>query len=355
MFEPRNPFDPASLPRPVLKAALGMLNGLRWVMDPTPEVDRTPRQEVLAHGKLRLMRFESEARRHPVPLLLLPPLMVKPYVFDLHPRHSMVAHLLGAGYDVFLLDYGTPGPGDEEVQLAHYVYDYLPAAIQAMQQQTGQAQVTPVGYCLGGLFALLYTAAFQSTVRNLVLLSCPIDFSRMGVISVAAQLAHRQAGELVDQIGNIPGILPAVAMRLADPMKELSRNIDIFVNLWDDEYVSRHRSLSTWLNDFIPGPRDAYKEYLERFVHGNDLKDGKITLAGRNLDMRDIRVPLLAVTGNSDHIATKGASKHIVRLVGSTDKTFTVVPGGHVGAIAGGSADRHLWKKLAGWLETRSA
>ena len=43
--------------------------------------------------------------RHAVPMLLIPPLMVKPFIFDLRPERSFVLSLLRAGFDVFLVDF----------------------------------------------------------------------------------------------------------------------------------------------------------------------------------------------------------------------------------------------------------
>jgi polyhydroxyalkanoate synthase len=41
-------------------------------------------------------------------------------------------------------------------------------------------------------------------------------------------------------------------------------------------------------------------------------------------------------------------------LVRSTDKTFQVVPGGHMGILAGRKAPQASWLALADWLAARS-
>src|SRR5439155_24371358 len=83
----------------------GFVNGLALVMDGsmTPIGD-TSRTRILQRGKLEVWRYlpphddahepdqdESVATtRFPVPILLVPPLMVRPYIYDLRPEHSMV-------------------------------------------------------------------------------------------------------------------------------------------------------------------------------------------------------------------------------------------------------------------------
>jgi poly(3-hydroxyalkanoate) synthetase len=45
-----------------------------------------------------------------VPVLLTYGFVLKPYVFDLAPGNSVVENLVKAGFDVYMLDFGVPGP-----------------------------------------------------------------------------------------------------------------------------------------------------------------------------------------------------------------------------------------------------
>src|SRR5687767_13182624 len=98
------------------RALLRFVNGLALVMDGsmTPIGD-TPRERIFAQGKLEVFRYLPPRGAHetdrdeathtghfPVPILLVPPLMVRPYIYDLRPEHSLVKHLRRAGFDVYL-------------------------------------------------------------------------------------------------------------------------------------------------------------------------------------------------------------------------------------------------------------
>ena len=48
--------------------------------------------------------------------------------------------------------------------LEHYVYTYLPAAIEAVRRHSGSPTVSLVGYCMGGIFSLLYAAGYHRSV-----------------------------------------------------------------------------------------------------------------------------------------------------------------------------------------------
>ena len=71
--------------------------------------------------------------RYPSPVLLVPPLMVKPFIFDLYPGRSLVRFLLQRGFRVYLVDFGEPDDADAYVTLDDYVLDWIPTACRAVQ------------------------------------------------------------------------------------------------------------------------------------------------------------------------------------------------------------------------------
>jgi len=58
--------------------------------------------------------------------------------------------------------------------------------------------------------------------------------------------------------------------------------------------------------------------------------------------------------GRTDQIAPVAAVRAVLDAVGSDDKTFLVVPGGHMGILAGSTAPERVWKPAAEWLAQRS-
>lgn len=337
------------------RAFEGLQKGLAALTDPRrPEVNRTPRTQVMGSGKLRVLRFLGNPR-HRVPLLLVPPLLVRPYIFDLHPGRSLAAFLLEQGFDVFMVDFGVPGDEDQGIRLEDYVLDYLPRASEAVRKASGVDQLTPIGYCVGGLFSLLYAATSgMQAVRNLALLAVPVDYQKMGLISVLVQAAHREIDFALEKIGNIPGTLPALGMQLANPVAAVARYADLLTHSLNEEFVQNWQSLSTWMKEFIPGPKEAYREFFHDYVVENALLKNEAHLGELPVDLGAVRCPLLAVSGTSDPIATPDSVRAILDLVGSPDKELATVPGGHIGVVAGGKARQHSWQRLATWLAERS-
>ena len=56
---------------------------------------------------------------------------------------------------------------------------------------------------------------------------------------------------------------------------------------------------------------------------------------------------MLAVGAKEDNIAPPGCVKPLIDAVGSTDREYVELPGGHISLIAGRGASVHCWPKVA--------
>src|SRR5439155_22175164 len=76
-------------------AAFNAMLGLQTV-----PVAQTPADEVYTENKLRLLHYRPVVERPaPVPLLIVPSMINRYYLFDLVPGKSLVEHLVGRGLD----------------------------------------------------------------------------------------------------------------------------------------------------------------------------------------------------------------------------------------------------------------
>ena len=98
-------------------------------------VGLTPKELVWRKNKARLYRYvRSEPATHRTPIFLVLPLINRAYILDLRPGASFVEFLLGEGFDVFLIDWGTPGDEDRALDMTTLVTRYLPRAAKAIQK-----------------------------------------------------------------------------------------------------------------------------------------------------------------------------------------------------------------------------
>jgi len=341
------------------RALLRFLNGVDWLIrDPTQLVGRTAYDVVFTRDKLAVRRYRAIdiPARHALPLLCVPPLMVKPFIFDLFPGRSLVRFFLDRGFDVYLVDFGEPDAADAYVTLDDYVLDWLPAACRAVRQTSGSRELSALGYCMGGLFVLMALGVRRDLgVRNLVTIGAPLDMSKMGLFAWMAKMAGGQAEFLSRRIGNVPGGLSSTVFRLLTPAKNVTRYADLFLNMWDREYVNGFDAMNRWVSEFIDYPQGAFLQFMRDFVQRNQLVRGKMRFGGRVADLQRVHANLLAFAGRTDAIAPLAAVRAQLDALGSRDTSFRVVPGGHMGAFAGHGAPRHVWQPAAEWLAERSA
>lgn len=341
------------------RALLRFVNGVEWLLrDPKTIVGRTPYDVIYRHDKLEVRRYGgATAPPGPpyLPLLLVPPLMVKPFIFDLHPGRSLVAFLRERGFPVYLVDFGEPDAADAYVALDDYVVDWIPAACAAVKRDAGTAELSLLGYCMGGLFALSHVAANQdASVRNIVSIGAPVDVNKMGLFAWMGKLAGSQIDFLTRRIGNIPGGLSSTVFRLLTPMRNITRYGDLFMNMWDREYVNGFDAMNQWVSQFIDYPQTAFLQFQREFLRRNKLVRGRMTFRGRVAALQRVRAALLVFAGRQDQIAPVASVRAVLAAVGSRDKSFRLVPGGHMGVLAGSTAPRHVWQPAAKWLAPRS-
>ncbi|XID74171.1 alpha/beta fold hydrolase [Alkanindiges sp. WGS2144] len=373
-------------PRPAFidqgKAAISHSIGRRFFRHRYLLQNKSPRQQLLQEGLFSVHYYQpiTEDRiqvgaetvavnhqRHTVPLLLVPPLGVYGWVFDLMAERSLVRYFLAQGFAVYIIDWGHPTESDSYLSLETYTLNWLPKAVQAIQQHSGQPQLSLVGYCMGGLLSLVYTAARgQDSVKNLITIASPVNMHQMNsaigklyqLFSVPAQLMHRVTGLELDHFAShwfhVSGKLLSIGFQLTQPTAMLSSYLDLLKNMTSRQYVSRYTTINEWFTNMPDYPGATMREMIEKFGLENRLSRGQLCIGGEHIDLTEVKAALLALAGESDAITSISAASAILSVVGSLDKTFEVVPGGHAGLFTGSQAVKTTWVIIADWLKLRS-
>ena len=316
-----------------------------------PELGQSPRQLVGTRDKVKLWRYESDDRRYAPPLLLVMSLVTRPVVFDLQPGNSLVERFCQAGFDVWMIDWDEPGPADSENTLETYCDDYLPWAVRTVVDETCDESVTMFGYCFGGFLSVLSVAANPDMpVENLVVLVTPIAPERG-----PAQLRPGRISLRFDETGNVPAEAMRTAFISLEPVEaEVTKRVNLWQRMDDDQYVTAHRVMTNWGDDHIRFPGATARQLERAFTDGNPIIDGSFRLGGRTVDLGAITIPFLSVIGEKDHIAPPETSEPLMDLVGSADKTELRVPAGHVGLFVGRASAKQCLPPMIEWMAERS-
>ena len=325
------------------------------------KVAQTPKRLIWTLNKARLFQYTPvlpEEQRHKVPLLLVFAIMNRPHVLDLRPGHSFVEYMLYKGYDVYLLDWGIPGPEDCELRYDDYALEYLPRVVRKLKAVTGASEFSMLGWCLGALISTIYACLRSDDgLKNLVLLTAPLDFAdkSAGGFSRWVTAPAFDPEKVTAAFGNMPGEMIDTGAKMLKPVENY---VGTYVNLWDNiedpDRIEAWHAMNTWVRDIIPMSGAAYSQLINEFYKENRLMEGTLTIRGERVDLGRLRASLFNVIAESDHITPPCQSERVIDLVGSNDKEIFRVKGGHIGIMAGRGAEKNTWPHIDNWLAARS-
>jgi len=331
------------------------------VLTTDAEIAQTPRELIWALNKSKLYRYVPvvpEEKRHKIPLFLVFAIMNRPHVLDLRPGHSFVEYMVNKGYDVYLLDWGIPGPEDKNLNFGDYTLEYLPRAIRKFKAVAGVEEFSMLGWCLGALISTMYAALRPDDgLRNLILLTAPLDFSdkQVGGFTRWASAESFNADRLVEAFGNVPGELIDSGAKMLKPVENY---VGSYMALWDridnPKAVDSWHAMNTWVRDIIPMAGSAYRQLINDFYKENKLMEGTLRLRGEPVKLSNLKANVLNVIAESDHITPPCQSEGIMDLIGSKDKEIFRVRGGHIGIMAGSGAEKNTWPHIDQWLAERA-
>lgn len=324
-------------------------------------IAQTPKDLVWALNKAKLYRYKpagEAAHRHRLPLLLIFAIMNRPSILDLRPGHSFVEFMVGRGYDVYLLDWGVPGYEDRHVKLDDYALEYLPRAIRKVKAISGVEEFSMLGWCIGAILTTIYAALRPDAgLRNLLLLTAPLDFSNRDGVTFARWTDERyfNVDLILDTFGNMPGEMIDYGAKALKPVENYITNyFKLWDNLDDPRVVESWHAMNTWVTDNIPMAGAAYRQLIVELYRNNRLIRNELTVRGERVDLGRIRANLLTVIAEGDHITPPCQSETLLAKVGSRDKQVYRIPGGHIGIMAGSGAPRSTWPHIEEWLSARS-
>ena len=355
---PERPAIPEIFRTEVVKRNLDRFRrGLDVILDRDPPVTgATPKDVIYAKGTMRLYRYRPVTDEvYRIPIVLVMSLISKPYILDLSPGQSLVEYLLREGFDVFMVDWGIPRLEDSRLDLEYYALEALPRSIEEVQRVTGEKEVSILGYCMGGMFGLMYNGiVHDAPIANIICAATPIDFDGMGLFKRWSDRRWFDVDRLVDSLGNIPPDLILNSFELLRPVQRWATYARLTDNLWNDLWVKNYRLFNRWVNDQIPFPGEAYRQMIKELMWENKLMKGELDLGGQRVDLAAITCPVLHVMAEHDDIAPIDATRPLTSLLGSEDKEDVVLKGGHVSLVAGRNAWFRLWPKISEWLGVRS-
>jgi len=340
---------------------VGKLTAFNKAVTTRTAIAQTPKELVWALNKAKLYHYipvVPKEQRHPVPLLMVFALMNRPYILDLRPGHSFVEFMVNSGYDLYLLDWGAPGPEDKNLKFDDYTLEYMPRAIRKLKSIAGVDEFSMLGWCIGAILTTIYAALRPNDgLRNLILLTAPLDFSDKEALTFARWTDERyfNVDQVLSAFGNMPGEMIDYGAKALKPVENYIIN---YLKLWDNienpQVIEAWQAMNTWVTDNIPLAGGVFRQLIVDLYRNDRLMRGEMMIRGERVDLSRLRANLLTVVAEGDHITPPCQSKAILSKVSSKDKELFSVPGGHIGIMAGSGANKRTWPKIDEWLGRRS-
>ncbi|MET8430431.1 alpha/beta fold hydrolase [Nocardia sp. NPDC004860] len=316
------------------------------------KVGSSARKLIWRRDKVRLFRYvPPDTRPRSRPILLVMSLVTKATIFDLIPQSSLVRALLADGHDVFLLDWGVPDAVEAANTLETYSGHYLPHAVRVVSEHVGAQPVSILGYCLGGVLSTLTAAAHpELPIRSLALLATPIDFAELGPGMAMLSAQRLEVGDLLDETGNVPAATLVEAFKMIQPGVDITTYTSLWRSFADERALRAHQAIVGWSKDQIPFPGATMSQICELFLHRRELVSGRVSFAGRTVQLSEVQMPVLHVTGTLDKLVPAAASGPLPQVLSGADVSELTFPIGHVGLLYGRLAVKKSVPAISQWL-----
>lgn len=340
-----------------VKEAYRKLEKARSILHTAGDIDvgQTP-HEVLAETRAyRLIHYQQMvSKTAKTPILVVYALINRSYVLDLQHDKSWVKSLLSQGFDVYLIDWKTPTAADKYVTFDDYVNCYIDDCVNIVLKKTKVDKLTLHGYCMGATMSTMYTTLHEEKVRNLAVIAPVVDTEKD--TTVIGNLAkHMDVDKMVNVIGNLPSEQLYACYSALKPFKQgVNKYFNLVQNIDNDQFVGNFLRIEKWLYDTPPIAGETFRQWIADIYQKNLLVKNELKLGSELIDLSKIKVPLLNIVADEDHLVSPQCSAPLNDMVSSTDKRLMRFHTGHVGLIASLYSQNNVLPKVGQWLKARS-
>lgn len=296
----------------------------------------TPGDVIYQNELMQLIQYRPTTDTvHRRPLLVIPPWINKYYILDLGEKKSFIRYWVEQGHTVFVVSWINPGPELAHKSFEDYMLEGPIAAMNAIEQATGEREVNTVGYCIGGTLlgcTLAWLAARKDDrVKSATFLNSLMDFSDVGDLEV---FIDEDAVSKLEKAMNKQGYLEGASMATAFNMLRANSLIwSFFVNNYLLGRDTQPFDLLYWNSDATRMPAAMHSFYLRNMYMHNRLREpGGIELAGTPIDLGKVKVPCYFASAIEDHIAPWISCYKGSRCLGGQVR-FVLGGSGHIAGI----------------------
>jgi len=295
----------------------------------------TPGKVIYQNELMQLIQYtpttENVLKR---PLLIVPPWINKFYILDLTLEKSFIKWCVDQGVTVFVISWVNPDARLARKSFEEYMREGPLTALDIIADVTGETKVHAIGYCVGGTLlavTLAYMAAHDDDrIVSTTLFAAQVDFTYAGELKVFVDEERVQALEkrMQDQ-GYLEGSKMASAFNML-------RSNDLIWPYVIGNYLKGEPpfafDLLYWNSDSTRMPAANHSFYLRNCYLGNKLSRGEMMIAGEEIDLGKITIPIYNLATREDHIAPAKSVFLGSKFFGGPVK-FVLAGSGHIAGV----------------------
>ena len=223
-------------------------------------------------------------KQHKTPLLISYALINRYHILDIQPEKSWVRNLLEQGFDVYMLDWGTPTSMDKYLDFDDYVNGYLDYYVEYIKNESSVEKIslTRILYRCNNCNSIC-THFIQNSVKNYIATAPVIDGWRdTTVISNLAK--HMDVDKMVEIIGNMPPEFMYYCFSVLKPFEQgIEKYVNFFKNIDNKKFVDNFLRVEKWLGDTPPIPGELFRQWIKDIYQDNLLIQNKMYIEGQNM------------------------------------------------------------------------
>ncbi|VVC76959.1 Poly-beta-hydroxybutyrate polymerase [Aquicella siphonis] len=297
----------------------------------------TPGKVIYRNQLIELIQYSPVTDKvYAEPVLITPAWIMKYYILDLTPKHSLVNYLVKKGHTVFMISWKNPKRKDRNLGMEEYLNLGIMSALDVISCILPRQKIHLVGYCLGGTLASIAAATLardnDNRLASMTLFAAQTDFTEPGELGL---FIDESQITFLESIMQEKGYLDTHQM--AGAFQLLRSNDLIWSRLIHDYMLGVRKPLTdlmSWNADATRMPYKMHSEYLRRLFLHNELAEGKFIVANKPIALTDISIPIFVVATERDHVSP-WHSVFKINLLTNSDVTFALTSGGHnVGIVS---------------------
>ncbi len=295
----------------------------------------TPGKVIFQNDLMQLIQYEATTKDVlKVPLLIVPPWINKFYILDLTPEKSFIKWCVDQGMTVFVISWVNPDIHLAAKSFEQYMNEGPIAAMDAIEQITGEKKVHTIGYCVGGTLlsiALAYLAAKRKNrAVSATMFAAQVDFTYSGDLKVFVDEERIQQLEAhMKEQGYLE------ASRMANTFNMLRSN-DLIWPYVVNNYLRGKKpypfDILYWNSDATRMPAANHSFYLRNCYLNNRLTKGEMEIGGIKLNLKKVKVPIYNLATREDHIAPAKSVLHGSQFFGGQVK-YVLAGSGHIAGV----------------------